>query len=76
MNSEWRALDQIERAAQEQPYCTCGKPTTPVSRDDRLWLECTSLSEPVRGWRAQLARTLSLGPHVRRPVVDWVTQAA
>lgn len=75
MTNEWRALDQIEWATQQQPHCSCGRPTTPVVRADGLWLECTSLQEPMRGWRQAIARIVS-GPHAQRHISDWVLQTA
>ncbi len=76
MNNEWRALDRIEQATQQQPYCICGQPTTPVAQPDGLWLECTTIGKPVRGWRHSLLRALTGGAHVRRQILDCVSPAA
>lgn len=39
------AVDMIERAHTAQPYCACGRHTTPVWRDGAVWLECSVLVE-------------------------------
>lgn len=72
----WRALEQIERAQRQTPFCACGRPTRVIERDGGLWLECPIL-EPASG--RLLARVASLlGPveHVRTPIVDALPAAA
>jgi hypothetical protein len=63
-------VDMIERATDEQSYCSCGQHTTAVWRDGIVWLECSSRLEPAKGRFARLVRTLSSAAHVHESIVD------
>jgi hypothetical protein len=70
-----RALEIIERAIHDAPYCpVCGAPTD-VREDEvgRLWLVCTA-DVPADGLLARLRSALEA--HVRRPVLDLEELAA
>ena len=61
-------LELIERALDDQPYCAiCGAPTTIDDEDGRLWLVCSTATEP-RGLLARIGAVVL--PHERRLVVD------
>lgn len=76
MDSEYRALDRVERAVDQSPHCSCGLPVIPVAHDDGIWLECTAL-RPAAGSRVRRILTRLVAPeHVRQPLVDWVSEAA
>jgi hypothetical protein len=63
-----RALDVIERALDDEPYCpVCGAQTTIVDVDGRLMLYCAATVEP-NGLIARLSAAML--PHVRRHVLD------
>ncbi len=69
MNNAYRTIDRIETAIQNEPFCVCGEPTTIVSRDGAIRLECPTLSVP----RGSMGRLLSLvlGPaHLSQVVID------
>jgi hypothetical protein len=66
------ALERIEDAERETPFCWCGAPTVPLDRGDVIWLGCSSLQRPKRLVRRLLA--LDFG-HTARPIVD-VSQLA
>jgi len=71
------AVDQIERAQREEPFCpTCGAPTVPVADAGQIWLRCSQDIQPHSG----LARLLSffpLGGHIQRSILsDTLEQAA
>lgn len=38
-----RALELLEQAEREIPFCACGRPTMPVGRPGGVWLECSSM---------------------------------
>jgi hypothetical protein len=61
------ALETLELAERESPFCSCGQPTTPVvHRDGAIWLECLSLAEP----KGVLRRLFSPSSgHTRREIL-------
>lgn len=66
-------VELIERAADKQSYCSCGRHTTAVWRDGVVWLECSSLMDPPNGRLGRLGRlvrTLSAATHVHESIVD------
>lgn len=65
-----RALEAIEQAQRERPFCRCGRPTRPIERGDAMWLECTTLQDSATGRPAGPARMMRTFEHVRRPIVD------
>ncbi len=64
-----QALELIEEAAREAPFCLCGEPTVPVGRRAGVWLECASLLERKGALRRLLSLDLAFA-HTRRPIVD------
>ncbi len=70
MFTKFQVLDRIEQAQTDTPYCkTCGQPTTIAERDDVLWIECSTLSEPRSPWQS-LRRFDFPSFHLRRQVVE------
>ena len=65
------ALEIIEQACRDQPYCAaCGQHTGPVARDGGIWLECPSWTEH----KSLLARIISFqAGHIRRLLIDEST---
>jgi hypothetical protein len=61
------ALETLELAEREVPFCSCGRATTPVVHSDgSIWLECSSLAEP----KGALRRLFTLGSgHTRREIL-------
>jgi hypothetical protein len=69
MNDQYRTIDRIETAIQNEPFCACGQPSTIVARDGALRLECPTVSAP----RGSLGRLLSLvlaPAHLSQVVID------
>ena len=69
MNNQYRTIDRIETAIQNEPFCVCGEPTTIVARDGAIRLECPTLGAR----RGSVGRFLSLvlGPaHLSQVVID------
>lgn len=61
-------LDLIERALDNQPFCSvCSAPTTIEDDRGRLWLTCSATREPA-GILARM--THAILPHDRRLVVN------
>ncbi len=70
-----RALEIIERAIDDDPFCPfCGAPTdVREERSGRLWLVCSADRSGDGLW----ARFRSaVEPHVHRPVLDLADLAA
>ena len=66
-----QALELVEQAEHETPFCECGRVTVPIGRPGGVWLECASLGEA----RSALSRILTLdlaASHTRRRIVDLV----
>jgi hypothetical protein len=62
---DW-ALDVLEQAERETPFCHCGAPTALVADDDfGVWLQCAD-HEPSA---STLKRVLTLDTHVRQRVL-------
>ena len=72
----WQALEAIERAQRERPFCSCGQPNRPVEREGGAWLECASLQTPARDRIARLVGLLGPVDHTRRAIVDLAPAAA
>ena len=65
-----RAVDLIESAERETPYCLCGSMTAAVAHEDVIWLECTTLRESKHGLSGLLSRLSAGFGHTRRVIVD------
>ena len=63
-------LQLIEDAMRDEPYCDCGSPMTVDgdARGDTLWLECSTLTEPMTGRLARLRDGIRVVFH-RRSVI-------
>ncbi len=72
----WQALEEIERAQRERPFCACGQPTRPVARDGGVWLECASLQASAGNRLTHLAALRGPFEHTRRPIVDLAPAGA
>jgi hypothetical protein len=71
-----KAVDLIERAHDEQPFCRCGRHTTLIERSERIWLVCSSFDEPRRGGIARVLSAITAGAHTRELVLDLQATAA
>jgi len=65
-----RAVDLIERAQDANPYCACGRHTTPVWRDGAVWLECSSFTAPPEGRLHRLMMAALTPAHTHEWIVD------
>jgi len=63
-------VDMIERANDAQPFCACGRHTTPVEHDGVVWLECASLSQPRDGRLSRIFAALAAPAHTRVRIVE------
>ena len=70
MFDERSSVELIERAHDATPFCMCGRHTTPVERDGRIWLECSSLDERPDGTIARVLSTITAGAHTRQVILD------
>ena len=70
-----QALERIEGAMRETPFCPCGAPAVPVGRSGGVWLECASL-QPAKGILRQLLTLDFAANHTRRLIVDLAIEAA
>ncbi len=69
-----RAVERIESALDETPFCaSCNAHTLVVAHDDRLWLVCATLQRPATGIRGLLTRLVA---HERRLVLSLEPEAA
>jgi hypothetical protein len=64
------AIDAIERAERETPFCGCGEPTAPVARDGVIWLECAAGNQPKGNRIARLLGSIVAPAHVRRYIIE------
>jgi hypothetical protein len=64
------AIERIEFAEREMPFCDCGQPMTPVGREDGIWLECISRTQPTGSPLGRLISTLSNTGHGRRLIIE------
>jgi hypothetical protein len=71
-----KAVDLIERAHDAQPFCRCGRHTTMLERNGRIWLACSSFDEPREGTIARVLSVLTAGVHTRELVLDLEAIAA
>jgi hypothetical protein len=76
MIDNWSALDRLEHAERETPFCSCGQPTSPVARSGGIWLECVSLQEPADSRIGRLLSAINVVGHTRQMVVGLVEDAA
>jgi hypothetical protein len=76
MIDNWTALDRIEHAERETPFCVCGQQMVPEARPGAIWLECVSLKGPNGSRMGRLLSLLAAGGHTRRLIVDLVEDAA
>jgi hypothetical protein len=70
MKTNIAAIEAIERAERETPFCGCGESTAPVARDGVIWLECISTNEPKGNPVTRLIDAIIAPAHVRRFIVD------
>ncbi len=64
-----RALELIENAEREAPFCLCGRHMITIADGDAIVLECSSRAEEKSGLSAILARVTALG-HTRRMIME------
>jgi hypothetical protein len=64
------AVDQIERAQREEPFChACGGPTVAVAEAGQIWLRCANDIQP----HSRLGRLLAIFPligHTHHSIID------
>lgn len=70
MKNNGQIVDMIERANDAQPFCACGRYTTPVWRDGTVWLECASVNEPHEGRIRRAWAALTAHIHTHERIVD------
>lgn len=75
-DEERRALERIERAQEETPFCTCGMPTRIVTSTGGLWLECASLPGAPAGPLGRCISRVTASIHTRQLVVEQAALAA
>ena len=63
-----QALELIEQAQTDQPFCGCGQQTLAIGRAGGVWLECRSLQDPGRSAARRLLA--ALGIHTHELIVD------
>jgi hypothetical protein len=76
MIDNWKALDRIEQAEREAPFCICGQPTSAEARPDGLWLECVSLRSSDGSRIGRLVSALTAAGHTHQLIFDPVAEAA
>ena len=42
MIDNWKAVDLLERAGRETPFCACGEAMTLAAKPDGVWFECAA----------------------------------
>ncbi len=75
MTTNTQIVDLIERANDAEPFCSCGRHTTPVAHDGAIWLECSSLGDRPEGRVRRLIAALAAPTHTRTRIVDVPTLA-
>jgi hypothetical protein len=63
-----QALELIEQAQTDHPFCGCGQGTLAVGRAGGVWLECRSVGDQPRGFIRRLVAVFSI--HTRELIVD------
>jgi hypothetical protein len=77
MINNYHAVDIIERAQGDTPFCTCGAPTTPVWRPDGMWLECSAVQARAdHGRMRRMLATIASPVHIRQLLFDEDALAA
>jgi hypothetical protein len=76
MIDNWNAIDRMEHAERETPFCACGEPMIAVARAEGIWLECASLESPDGSRFSRLLAALTASSHGRRLIVDQIPDAA
>lgn len=62
-----KALEVIELAQRDMPFCGCGRPTLVVGESGQLWLDCVAGHTPVRGGAAgRLLRRAGTASHLHK----------
>jgi hypothetical protein len=64
-----QALERIEQAEREAPFCVCGAHTVPVGRPSGVWLACASLEQP-KGLVRKLLTLDFAASHTNRRIVE------
>mgnify|MGYP001811903010 CR=1 FL=1 len=64
-----RAVELIESAERNAPYCHCGRHMVTVASGDGIVLECSGRTEEKSGLSAVVARITSFG-HTRRMIME------
>jgi hypothetical protein len=63
------AIDNIERAQRDEPFCpACLAPTVPIAEGGQIWLRCSRDAEPHHGIGRLLA-FFPLAAHTHRSIV-------
>jgi hypothetical protein len=70
MINNWSAIERIERAERETPYCECGQPMVAIAHDGAIWLECTSLECRSGNAFVRLLSAIVSGGHDRQLIVE------
>ena len=70
MINNWTAIERIERAERETPFCACGQPMVPVAHEGGIWLECTALECRSGNAFVRLLSAIVSGGHDRQLIVE------
>ena len=70
MDNNRQIVDRIERANDAEPFCSCGRHTTPIAHDGAVWLECAFFSDSPRGRVGRFVAALMAPTHSRTRIVD------
>jgi hypothetical protein len=67
-----RAVDLIEAAERDAPYCLCGSHMLAVAHGNVIWLECSNRTADKPGIAGVISRITALG-HTRRMIMELPT---
>lgn len=76
MIDNWTALDRIEHAERETPFCVCGEPMSLTAKADGIWLECVTITDTDGSRFDRLLSALGAYGHDRRQIVNSLADAA
>jgi hypothetical protein len=70
MIEKWNALERIEQAERDMPFCVCGRHIVVAARADGIWLECASLAEPNGSPLGRILAAIASSGHSSRLIVE------
>jgi hypothetical protein len=63
-------VETIENAHDAQPFCSCGRHTSPVWRDGAVWLDCASISDTRETRLARILYAVTALSHTHERIVE------